>query len=259
MCNLKRYKQLLYTTENITRREIKIRYAGSFLGSLWSVIYPSAFAVTTAVIFSLVLRGYIGNIPYFLYVLIGFSSWFWFSQTVAHATRSLIYNRDLILNNKFPTETIIFSIAISKFVDYSINVVVWYAFLLIFHQQITIKSIILVLFISICQFVFQIGVSLAASAINIYIRDLQNIVDISLQLIFYGTPVIYSLNIIPREFRTWILMNPMTQVITAYRNALFQHYLPAHSIILLILIALITLITGYTIYKKLEPKFAELI
>lgn len=254
-----KYAQLLATTLNFTKREIKNRYAGALFGSIWFVAYPLAFALISALVFSLVFQESIGNTPYFIFVLIGFNSWLWFSQTVTYSTRSLIHNRDLISNNKFPTESIIFSIAIARTIDYMVNMTMIYALMVIFNQHIHIYGFMLMILISTTQLIFQVGVSLLFSAINVYFRDWQNIVDILLQLIFYSTPIVYSIAIVPSEFRNIILINPMSQFVLAYRDALFKNNASSMMILMLFVISIITFILGYYMYKKNERTFAEII
>ncbi len=254
-----KYAQLLATTINFTKREIKNRYAGALFGSIWIVAYPLAFALISALVFSLVFQESVGNIPYFIFVLIGFNSWLWFSQTVIYSTRSLIQNRDLISNNKFPTESIIFSIASARTIDYMVNMIMIYVLMTHFNQHIHLYGFMLMIFISTIQLIFQAGVSLLFSAINVYFRDWQNIVDIVLQLIFYSTPIVYSIAIVPMEFRNIILFNPMTQFVLAYRDALFSNHASSVVLIMLFVISIITFIFGYYMYKKTERTFAEII
>ena len=256
---LNKYSQLIATTLNFTKREIKTRYAESLFGSLWIVIYPLAFAVISMLVFSFVFRESIGNTPYFLFVFVGFNSWFWFSQTVVYSTRSLINNRDLIINNKLPTESIIYSIACARIIDYVVNVIMIYILMAIFNQIISFNGFLLILLISGSQLIFQVGISLISSVVNVYFRDWQNIMDILLQLIFYATPIVYSLTIIPIQFRNIIQINPMTQFVLAYREALFQNNVSIDRLILLIILSIAIFILGYYIYKKSEHKFAELI
>lgn len=256
---LSKYFQLITTTLNFTKREIKTRYVGSLLGSVWVLIYPLAFAVISVLVFSFVFRQSVGETPYFLFVFVGFSSWFWFSQTILYSTRSLISNRDLIANNKFPTESIVFSIACTRTIDYVVNIVMIYILMVIFNQTINLRGFLFIILISLFQLIFQIGISLISSAINVYFRDWQNIMDILLQLFFYATPIIYSLNAIPVQIGKIIQMNLMTQFIVAYREALFQNYVSTVRIILVMTLSIIFFIFGYYFYKKSEHKFAELI
>jgi len=253
------YHQLISTTLNFTKKEIKTRYAEALIGSLWVVVYPFVFSLLTVLVFSFVFRGRSEQAPYFLYVLIGFNSWFWFSQTIVYSTRSLVNNRELILNNKFPTESIIFSIAVTKIIDHIINIVLIYILLILFHQPIYFSGFLFILLISLIQFVFQVGISLIFSVINVYFRDWQNIIDILLQLTFYATPIIYTLDIVPNQIKSIIQINPMTQIVSAYRAALFQSYIPVNQILLLIALSILFFIISYFIYKRLEHKFAELI
>jgi ABC-type polysaccharide/polyol phosphate export permease len=250
---------LIDTTKNMLRRELTVRYAGSFLGPFWSVLYPVIFTLITATIFSSFFNKSIEGIPYFLYVLIGFNCWFWFNLTISNATRSIINNRELIVNNKFPSESIIFSIVGVRLVDHIINFSLLVILLLLINQKLTLTGILLIVYISSCQLLLQTGISLITASLNAYVRDLQNFVDILLQLAFYSTPIIYSTSILPDQLQKIALFNPLAIIVISYRNAIFNRAIQTEPLAYILLVSGFTFLLGYIIYKKLENKFAELI
>lgn len=256
---LRKNNQLIDTTLNIAKREIKVRYANSLLGSLWFILQPILFSLTTALIFSFVFKGTVGNTPYFIYVFVGFNSWLWFSQTVNTATKSPISNRDLIVNNKFPTESVVIGTCLSRIPDYVLGSVFLIVLMFVYGQPVTVFGICYFLFIGICQLLFQIGLGLFTSSVNIFLRDFQNIVEILLQLMFYATPVIYSLEIVPQRLVFLVTANPMTKIITAYRDALFADIFNPYNVSIIFVFSLLTCVLGYMVYKKGEPKYPEIL
>lgn len=253
------FEHLAETTKNMLYRELTVRYAGSFLGPFWSILYPVIFTLITAAIFSSFFNTNVEGIPYFLFVLIGFNCWFWFNLTVSNTTRSIVNNRELIVNNKFPSESIIFSIVGVRLVDHIINISLFISLLLFINQKITLTGILLIIYVSLCQLLFQTGISLITAALNAYVRDLQNFVDIFLQLVFYSTPIIYSTSILPAQLQKTVLFNPLAIMVISYRDAVFNRAIKIESLIYIFLASVFIFLLGYTIYKKLENQFAELI
>lgn len=252
-------RQLIETTVSFIRRDLKVRYAGSVLGPLWIILYPLALTLISTLIFSFVFRGEVGNTPYFLFVMLGFISWIYFSRTISHSTSSLVYNRALIVNAKFPKESIIISTAISKLIDYSLGFIIFFILFSFMQQEIKMVSLLFLPLIILLQTLFQLGISFITSALNVYFRDVQNIVDIVLQIAFYGTPILYPLSILPPHIQAIIRLNPLTQIIMLYREILFEHRVNISRFSTTFLVAVAVFIAGIIVFKRLEGKFAELI
>lgn len=108
------------------------------------------------------------------------------------------------------------------------------------------------------QYVLLIGISLIVSSITVYFRDLQHFIGVILQLLFYATPIVYSLETIPENFR-WILkINPMTYIIEGYRNIFYNQQMPNMKMLgVLLIVGIITCVIGYLIFNKLQKRFAE--
>ena len=91
-----------------------------------------------------------------------------------------------------------------------------------------------------------------------YVRDIEYIVGFIINLLFYCTPIVYSVNMFPEKFRFILYLNPMTHFIDAYRNIFYYKVSPHFSSLLtMLVIGLVVLLFGYAIFKKLEKGFAE--
>jgi len=112
--------------------------------------------------------------------------------------------------------------------------------------------------ISRAAFTMLIGISLIVSSISVYVRDLQHLIGVALQLFFYATPIVYSANVIPDNLK-WILnLNPMTYIIEAYRDIFYnQTMINIQPLFILIIISVALCIIGYLIFNKLQKGFAE--
>ncbi len=252
-------ERLIDTTRNFFKRDIKIKYAGSILGPIWIVIHPLVLTLVTTLVFSLILRDRVRGIPYVLFVMIGFISWGFFSQSVSQSTGSLVRNQALVVNAKFSKMAIVISILASKLVDYLVNLVVFLSLFLLLNQQFRIKDWLLVLLIVLIQLIFQLGLSLVLAAFNVFYRDVQNLVDIGLQILFYATPIVYPLSILPEKAIRWFKFNPLSQIIELYRQVLFEQQVALVSLGKMLIISFLMLGIGIGVFKKLENKFADVI
>lgn len=259
MLNKKDINNLFDTSLNFFKRDIKVRYANSFLGAVWIILQPLIFTLIISAVFSLIFRGEVGNAPYFLYVMIGFVNWLFFSQSISLSAKSLVINRELISNAKFPRESIVISTIASKLIDYLVNIALFFVLFFVMNQDLVNGYIIFLPILLITQISLQLGLGLIASSINVYYRDVQNAVDLLLQVLFYLTPIIYPLNIIPENLAAIIKLNPLTIIISLYRDILFNQTVVIKELVSVFFLSVLILLIGVIIFRKLEIKFADVI
>lgn len=253
------FSRILFTTEYFLRRDLKTRYADSLLGSIWMLIYPLAFTGITVSIFTFAFPGEIAGVPYFLYVFLGFTSWLWFSQTIIYSCRSLVSNRELIINNQFPIESIVYSTVLAKSIDYSITLIVFFICFLFMGYTISLPMLVLFFFVTTAQLIFQIGISLIVSTANVYYRDVQHILDISQQLLFYATPIIYPIELVPNGIQKLLSYNPMTHYVSAYRQIIFSQKFTIEPMMIIAAFSALIFFLGYIFFIRIKGKLAEII
>lgn len=246
------YRELLKTN---VKKEIRGKYKGSFLGVLWSFINPLLQVAVYAIVFPYIMRVQTDN--YLVYLIIGIIPWNFFITVVNQGMITVRMNAGIIKKVYFPREILPLSVALSGLVNFFISCIIIILFCLLSGVGIS-WHIILVPLIGVIQFFLTLGVILAFSAINIYIKDTEYLIQFFLNLMFYATPILYQTELFPQSIR-WILsLNPMTQVVTAYRNVFMYHVLPgALGFSYLIVLTAIIMFIGYKIFKKLEKGFAE--
>ena len=169
----------------------------------------------------------------------------------------MVENGNILKKVYFPREILPISIVTSEAVNFLISTIIIIAFVIFGGLGIS-KYIIFYPIVLIAQYILLIAISLIVSSISVYIRDLQHLIGVALQLLFYATPIVYSSETIPTEFH-WILnINPMTYIINAYRDIFYnQTMIDVGSLLGLILISIIFVVIGYLIFNKLQKGFAE--
>ncbi len=250
--NLYNYRELIKTS---IKKEIGGKYKHSFLGVLWSFINPLLQIAVYAIIFPLIIKNDIPN--YTVFMVCGLIPWNFFSSVINRASFCIIENGNIVKKVYFPREILPLSLVTSETINFLISTLIIIVFTLAYGMGIT-PYILLYPLILLVQYVLLLGISLIVSSVTVYFRDLQHFIGVLLQLFFYATPIVYSLETIPENFR-WILeLNPMTYIIEGYRAIFYNQQMPNIAMLGIILVVGIVLtIVGYLIFNKLQKKFAE--
>lgn len=250
------YRELLKTN---VQKEIRGKYKGSLLGVLWSFINPLLSVLVYAIVFPYLMGNVIDN--YLYYLICGIIPWTFFTTVIQTGTTTIRANAGIIKKVYFPREILPLSVAISGLINFFISCVIILVFMLIGGIGIS-WHIVLLPVVAIIQTIFSLALIFPLSAINIYVKDTEYIVTFVLNMLFYGTPILYSLTVqfsnAPKLFIFIINLNPMTQLMNAYRDVFLYHQIPDMICLLFVFIfSVLLLIVGYIIFSKLQKGFAE--
>lgn len=250
--DLYQYRELLKTS---IKKEIRGKYKGSFLGVLWSFINPLLMVMIYAVVFPLILKVQQEN--YVIFLVVGLIPWNFFTTSISQGTTTILHNANIIKKVYFPREILPVSVVTSATINFFISCIIILIFILFSNIGFS-WNLLLLPIVVIVQYTFTLGLVFILSAVNIYIRDAEYIVNFLTMMFFYVTPIIYSSSMIPEEYQ-WILqLNPMTHIIGAYRDIFYYKQLPElGNLFTIALFSFMILILGYTIFKKLSRGFAE--
>ncbi|UQZ83960.1 Polysialic acid transport protein KpsM [Paenibacillus konkukensis] len=246
------YRQML---KSLVLTDLRTRYKGSVMGFLWTFLNPLLLLAIYSVVFSFIMRQNIENYPMFLFCAI--LPWTFFSSCIQSCSGIILRNSNLVKKIYFPREILPLSVIIAGVINYFFGLVILIPSLLLtgIHINISLVAFPLILFV---QTLLVLGISLIVSAMNVYFRDLEHIIAIVLQAAFYITPIIFPISMVPKEFQFYFLLNPMTEIIQAYRNIFYYGVMPDFShLFLYLLYSLIVLVIGWAIFNKLQKSFAE--
>lgn len=250
--NLYKYRELLKTN---VKKEIRGKYKNSFLGVLWSFLNPLLQIIVYAVVFQVILKNPQEN--YAIFLCCGLIPWTFFSATVTRSAFTMIENGNIIKKVYFPREILPISIVTSEAVNFMISTIIILGFVIFGGLGIS-KYILLYPLVLLAQYLLLIGISLIISSISVYVRDLQHLIGVAMQLLFYATPIVYASETIPDNFKWILYLNPMTYIINGYRDIFYnQRMIDIVSTLLLIIISIVLCIIGYIIFNKLQKGFAE--
>ena len=249
---LYQYRQLLKSN---VRKEIRGKYKGSFLGVLWSFVNPLLTTLVYAIVFPIILKS--TQPHYVTFIVIAILPWTWFTTTIAQGTSTILINGGIIKKVYFPREILPISIVTSGLINYLISCIIIGLFLIFSGIGFSFYILFLPLII-ITQYILLLGIILITSAINVYVRDAEYIINFLVMMLFYATPILYSSELFPKNVR-WILkLNPMTTIIESYRDIFFYQNMPhIKSLIVVLFGSIVLLFIGIKVFKKLEKRFAE--
>jgi len=251
-----RYRELFYF---LTWRDIKIRYKQTILGVLWAVIQP----VFTMVVFT-VFFGRLGQLPsdglpYPIFYLSALLPWIYFSTALPLSANSLVSNTNLLTKVYFPRIILPASAIIGGLFDFLLGTALLAGLLGYYGIRPTLAVILWPLCV-VMLIVFTLGVGMILAALNVKYRDVKYAVPFAIQLWLFVTPVIYPISMIPERFRIWMMLNPMSGLIEAFRSVLLPSR-PADWLLISVSIAASLLIfaLGFLYFTKTEKAFADVV
>lgn len=249
---LYKYRELLKT--NI-KKEIRGKYKGSFLGVLWSFVNPLLMVLVYAIVFPFILKVQEDN--YVIFIIVGIIPWNFFATTINQGVTTVLHNSNIVKKIYFPREILPISIILSGIVNFLISCIIIFIFLII--SGIGLSPLLLYLpIIVLIQSILSLGIIFILSAVNVYVKDTEYIVNFLVTMLFYVTPVLYSTTLFPEQYRWLLNINPMTTIIGGYRDILYYQNIPDFLALTIVgVISFIILLIGYSVFKKLEKGFAE--
>lgn len=241
----------------LIQKQMKVRYKNSFLGYLWSIGHPLAFAIVFFIAFRLVMRINIEN--YSLFLLCGLFSWQWFANSINSAPVVFLENASVIKKINFPRNLLPFAHVTQDMIHFVLAIPVVIAFLFIHGSAPALTWFFGVPVLLVIQFMLTYGICLAVSAINLFFRDLERLTGIVMTLFFYATPVVYQESMVPARLAPLLYLNPFTSLVICWRELLLHGVFDAAHASLGLAYAVVSVQAGRFIYRKLAPRFAEVL
>jgi ABC-type polysaccharide/polyol phosphate export permease len=250
--DLFQYRELLKS--NI-KKEIRGKYKGSFLGVLWSFLNPLLQVVIYAVIFPYIMRMQMDS--YLIYLITGIIPWTFFTSSINSGMVSVLTNANLIKKVYFPRIILPISAVTSALVNFAISCLIVLAFVAISGIGFSFNLLYLPL-IMVIQYIFLLGIVFVLSAVDLYFRDIENIIQFFVNMLFYATPILYLPSIFPANIKWVISLNPMAYIIEAYRDVFYYKVTPdLFNLGIISIISISSIVLGYLIFDKLQRGFAE--
>lgn len=216
-------KQNRALISELVRTDFKLRYQGSALGYLWSLLRPLFMFLILYIVFTTVIK--VGdNVPHFpVYLLLGIVLWNFFVEMTNMGLNSIVGRAELIRKIKIPRWIIVFSASLSALINLAINLLVVVVFMVI--NKVDLMGTVVLLPLSILEiYIFALGISLFLAATYVKFRDINYVWEVLIQAGFYLTPILYPLTLFENPtFQKMILLNPMAQAVQSARYGVVSH------------------------------------
>lgn len=256
--------------KEMVKTDFKLRYQGSLIGHLWSILKPMMLFTIMYLVFVRFLRFDDGTPHYTIGLLIGMVTWNFFSEATSMGMMSIVSRGDLLRKLNFSKEIIVISSVVGASINYAINMVVVFIFALVNGIQPSLGFLtIFPLFVEL--FLFSTGIAFVLASLFVKYRDIGPIWEVVMQAGMYATPIIYSLTFILQRGQVTIaklmMLNPLAQIIQDMRHFIvFSGSMRGWDLIGHKFIALVPYILpffvfgiGYYIFHKHAKKFAEIL
>lgn len=241
----------------LTRRDFTERYAGSVLGVFWMFLWPLVMIAIYTIVFSRIMGAKLPGISsvysYSIYLIAGILPWTAFANTVSRSSTVFVDKRHLISKIRIFLPRLPLYVVLSETVTFAVSMFLYMAFLLIAGAEVTPTAVFFVPFVFAVQQIFAYALGLLFATLNVFLRDLKELVGIMIQLWFWMTPIVYMRNLLPGFAQIALSLNPAAYFIGAYHDIFFYSRLPDFKqLIALTLLGHALLALSYITFKKLE-------
>ncbi len=249
---------------NFVVRDLRARYIGSFMGFFWSVIHPlvllSSYAFVFIVIFGVGAPADSGtnNLPLFLFC--GILPWLLFQDTLQRSSTVIIDNANLINKTVFPTEILPLTVLLAGLVNHLIGFAILLGFILCVLGKISVFILLIPVYLVVLM-LFTLGLAWFISSLNVFIRDISQVLTVVLTFWFWFTPIFY--NKIPAKYAKYSFIlrwNPLANAVTGYRDCLLRMKMPDLKLLgLHALAAAAIFVAGGLFFRYIKREFVDVL
>jgi ABC-2 type transport system permease protein len=259
--DLRRFFALTYT---LAVTDFKLRFFGSALGYIWTLMRPLLLFGVLYVVFTEIVKFGGGVDHYPVYLLTSLVLFTYFSETTTRGVLSLVERENLLRKMRFPRMVIPLSVALHAFFNLGLNLIVVFAFILGSGIEPRLAWLELIPLIAL-MVAFASGVTMLVSALYVRYRDVQPIWEVALQMLFYASPIIYVASTYPDSVENLAMANPIAAIATEARHALIDPSAPSAAdtiggaVWMLVPLGVIALVSvlGFWVFTREAPRIAE--
>ena len=247
------YREMIFS---LVRRDLNGRYKGSALGFLWTFINPLLQLGVYTMVFSVIMRS--GIKDYYLFLFVALIPWIFFSSSLSSGASCIWAQQDMVKKIYFPREVLPLSFVTSQFVNMLLSFVVVFGVLIVSGKGINLVALLYLPIIMSVEYILALSMTMMFSAITVYLRDMEYLLGIITMAWQFSSPVMYSIDQVPKEMMWLFNLNPMTPIIIAYRDILYYGEIPElKTLVHAVFFGLIMLIVSIAVFGKLKQHFAE--
>lgn len=235
----------------LSARDLRVRYATSWLGYLWSVLDPLVMSGIYWFVFTQVFHRSTGAEPYIVFLISALLPWVWFNTSISDFTKAFSKDAKLVRSTAIPRSIWIGRIILSKGIEFLCSLPVLVIFAVTAGAELTWGVLWFPLAV-IVQIVLLTGLGLIVAPLCIMFRDLERTTRLILRALFYGTPIIYAVTDLPDGFHFLGLINPLAGIFTMYRASFFPEQWDTAAVATSAVVSVAVLLLGIWVFRRLE-------
>jgi lipopolysaccharide transport system permease protein len=250
---------------NFVVRDLKSRYIGSFMGFFWSVIHPLVLVATYTFVFSIIFKqkpqpdtGASFAVSLFCSIL----PWLLFQDTLQRSSTIIIENTNLVTKTLFPSEILPLVVLLSGLVNHLIGFAILLSILLFTIGKMSVFILLIPVYIFLLM-LFTLGISWFVASLNVFIRDVSQMLSVILPFWFWVTPIFFSMDQFPQKYQKLLFLvecNPLGYIVIGYRDCLLQRHMPDLSrLAIFAVISMAVFFVGGTFFRKTKREFADIL
>ncbi len=242
--------------------DFKKQYLGSYLGLLWAFIQPLSFIIVIWLVFTYGFRSAPhGNVPYFLWLSTGMLPWFFISDALNNGSNAIVANDFLVKKVSFRVSILPLVPMGSAFLIHLGLLAFLMFFFLLYGFKPSIYWLQLPYYV-LCIMFLALGLSWITSAMQVFIKDIGQIIALLLQIGFWATPIFWNMTMVPQRYQWIVKLNPAYYIIEGYRDSFINHrwfWQMQHATLYYIGLSAFFCIFGAIVFKRLRPHFGDVL
>ena len=243
--------------------DFKQEYLGSYLGLIWAFIKPAVFIIVIWFVFEVGFRSApsTNGVPFVLWLINGFAAWFFFSESLSSGVNAIISKSFLVKKVDFRVSILPVVNILSALIIHMIFLVILVIIFLCNGYFPTVYWLQLPFYIF-CLFILLMGLNWLVASLRLFVQDTKHIVNIMLQVGFWGTPIFWSIKLVPDRYQFFIKLNPMYFIVSGYRDTFISEqwfWNRGYGLVVFWMITLFFFILGAVVFKRLRPHFGDVL
>ena len=242
--------------QSLVHKDLRGRYQASVLGFLWTFIVPLCQLLVYTVVFSVIMRSNVER--FYLYLFVALIPWNFFSACLTSGSSCVVQQQSLVNKIYFPREVIPIAFVTSSFVNMLYCEIVVIAVCIFSGVQFNLLGLLCLPIVMIVEYLLALGITMIISALDVYFRDLEHILGILAMAWMFLTPIMYDISMIPKRLLPIFMLNPMSPIVTAYRDILYSGGIPRlETLGTAVGMGIVFLVLGFLIFGRLKKRFSE--
>jgi len=247
---------------SMAKREVANHYVGSLLGFIWTFVNPIVMILVFWFVFEVGFKIQTeSDVPFVVWLTAGMAIWFAFADIISGSTGVIVDNASLIKKTIFPSQILPIVKIVSCLITHSVFLIILITLILFQRLPISLYYIQFLYYLF-CMVMLALGIAWMSSALNVFMRDMKQIIAMLVQIGFWATPIFWNIGIMPENIQYVLKLNPFQYIVQGYRES-FIYFIPfwqhPYQTIYFWFFTLTLLVGGALVFKKLKPQFADVL